>query len=116
MAFYARVGRSARCPRRRGFGARRSEAATMSEYFDAAYRETPGWDVDAAQPAMIALLDDFPPASPVLDVGCGTGTLALALARGGLTVLGVDLSAAAIDMARAKAGAAEPEIAARVDF
>jgi 2-polyprenyl-3-methyl-5-hydroxy-6-metoxy-1,4-benzoquinol methylase len=75
----------------------------MADFFDAAYREMPPWDVGKPQPAMLALLDEFPPAGPVLDVGCGTGELALALAERGLQVLGVDLAAAAIEKARAKA-------------
>lgn len=42
----------------------------------------------------------------VLDVGCGTGTLALLLAADGCTVTGVDPAAASLDVARAKPGAA----------
>ncbi len=41
----------------------------------------------------------------VLDVGCGTGTLALLLARDGLDVVGVDPAGASLDVARAKPGA-----------
>jgi SAM-dependent methyltransferase len=41
----------------------------------------------------------------VLDVGCGTGTLALLLAADGRTVTGVDPAAASLDVARAKPGA-----------
>ncbi|HEV7203302.1 MAG TPA: class I SAM-dependent methyltransferase [Jatrophihabitans sp.] len=40
----------------------------------------------------------------VLDVGCGTGTLALLLAARGLDVIGVDPAAASLDVARAKPG------------
>jgi SAM-dependent methyltransferase len=89
-------------------------AKTMASFFDSAYRETPPWDVGVPQPAMLALLDEFPPAGPALDVGCGTGELALALARRGLSVLGVDLAAAAIEKARAKAEAAG--LAGRASF
>jgi SAM-dependent methyltransferase len=39
-----------------------------------------------------------------LDVGCGTGTNALWLARQGFTVVGVDVSSVAIERARAKGG------------
>ncbi len=39
---------------------------------------------------------------PVLDVGCGPGRHALALARSGRLVLGVDASQSAIDIARRK--------------
>lgn len=41
----------------------------------------------------------------VLDVGCGTGTLALLLADDGLAVTGVDPAAASLDVARGKPGA-----------
>lgn len=44
-------------------------------------------------------------AGSVLDVGCGTGTLAAMLADRGLEVIGVDPSALALDVARTKAGA-----------
>jgi ubiquinone/menaquinone biosynthesis C-methylase UbiE len=41
----------------------------------------------------------------VLDVGCGTGTLALLMADRGLDVTGVDPALASLDVARAKPGA-----------
>lgn len=41
----------------------------------------------------------------VLDVGCGTGTLACLLAARGISVLGVDPAGASLDVARAKPGA-----------
>jgi SAM-dependent methyltransferase len=44
-------------------------------------------------------------ASSVLDVGCGTGTLACLLAGQGLDVIGVDPAAASLAVAQAKAGA-----------
>ena len=92
---------------------------TMSgprDFFDAAYRETPPWDIGEPQPALIALLDEHPPTGPVLDVGCGTGDLALFLAGRGFAVLGVDLAGAAIAQARAKAAKAAPAIARLVEF
>jgi SAM-dependent methyltransferase len=45
-------------------------------------------------------------ARSVLDVGCGTGTLACLLADRGVEVVGVDPAAASLDIARAKPGAA----------
>ncbi len=87
-----------------------------SDSFDSAYRETPPWDVGEPQPALIALLEEYPPTGPVLDVGCGTGELALALAERGLSVLGVDLAATAISRARAKAANAAPEVGRLVEF
>jgi 2-polyprenyl-3-methyl-5-hydroxy-6-metoxy-1,4-benzoquinol methylase len=43
-------------------------------------------------------------ARSVLDVGCGTGTLACLLADRGIEVVGVDPAAASLDVARAKPG------------
>ena len=45
-------------------------------------------------------------AGRVLDVGCGTGGLAIALAGTGRTVTGVDPAAASLDVARSKDGSA----------
>ncbi len=65
-------------------------------------------------PAYLEIIDALRP-ERVLDVGCGTGTLALRLARAGYTVVGADPAEASLDVARAKsssvrwlhAGAAE---------
>lgn len=85
-------------------------------FFDAVYRQTPAWDIGGPQPALEALLDAFPPAGPVLDVGCGSGDHAIALARRGVAVLGVDIVPEAIAQARVKAGALPVEVAARLAF
>lgn len=53
--------------------------------------------------AYAAMVAEFG-AGSVLDVGCGTGTLAAMLADRGLEVIGVDPSALALDVARTKAG------------
>lgn len=51
--------------------------------------------------AYLDLADEFG-ARSVLDVGCGTGTLALRLAARGIEVVGVDPAAASLDVARSK--------------
>lgn len=84
-------------------------------FFDSIYRETPPWEVGKAQPALAELLDAYPPAGPALDIGCGTGDLAIELARRGLDVLGIDVVEAAIAQARDKAAALPPG-AARAEF
>lgn len=85
-------------------------------FFRSVYREVPPWEVGAGQPSLLALLDDFPAAGPALDLGCGTGDLALELAGRGLRVLGVDLVESAIRQGREKLGSAPPELAARVEL
>jgi SAM-dependent methyltransferase len=54
--------------------------------------------------AYVALTDELG-ARRVLDVGCGTGTLALALAARGCDVVAVDPATASLAVARAKPGA-----------
>src|SRR5437763_5170049 len=58
----------------------------------------------AVRAAWARLLADWLPAPPaaVLDVGCGTGSLALLAAEAGHRVTGVDLSARMVELARAK--------------
>lgn len=85
-------------------------------FFDLVYRETPPWDIGAAQPAVTALLDEYPAAGPVLDVGCGSGDHAVAMARRGLQVLGIDIVETAIEQARAKAEALPPDVARLLEF
>ena len=80
------------------------------------YREPAPWDVGAAQRALSDLFESHPPESPALDVGCGTGDLAIHLAQRGLSVLGVDFIEAPIVEARARASTLLPEIRDRVVF
>jgi SAM-dependent methyltransferase len=50
---------------------------------------------------LVATLVDAP--GPVLDAGCGTGRVAIELARRGYVTIGVDVDLALLDRARAKA-------------
>jgi SAM-dependent methyltransferase len=76
--------------------------------YDEEYRTSrPPWDIGIPQPALAKVVDDGAMKGPrVLDVGCGSGTLSLELARRGFEVMGVDISGVAIEQARAKAAAA----------
>lgn len=86
------------------------------DFFKAVYHDIPPWDVGGPQPALSALFDEYPSMSPVLDVGCGSGDLAISLAQRGLQVTGIDFVEAAIAQAREKAAALPAEVANRLDF
>lgn len=75
-------------------------------FFDGVYRGAAPWDIGVAQPAMVELFGEHPPGGPVLDVGCGSGDLAIHLAGAGLEVLGVDFVESAVAEARERAAAA----------
>ncbi|GAA5529583.1 methyltransferase domain-containing protein [Herpetosiphon gulosus] len=86
------------------------------EFFKYVYNDVPPWDVSAPQPALIELINAFPPQNPILDVGCGSGDLAIGLAQRGYTVVGVDFVPTAIAQAKAKAAALPREVAQRLRF
>ncbi|MHC5033561.1 MAG: class I SAM-dependent methyltransferase [Planctomycetota bacterium] len=54
--------------------------------------------------------------SPVLEVACGTGRVAIPLAREGAEVVGIDLSEPMLDIARAKLAKEPPAVQKRVSF
>lgn len=60
------------------------------------------WDTQKTPPEVMEFIAHHPPGK-ALDLGCGTGTNALTLARHGWQVTGVDFSAQAIHKARQKA-------------
>jgi len=76
--------------------------------------DPPPWDIGAVQPALAAHLDHLELADPVLDAGCGTGEVAIHLARRGHQVHGLDISPEAITRARAKASAQRVAVDFRV--
>ncbi len=86
------------------------------DFFASVYQAPPPWDIGGAQPALDALLDAYPPVGPVLDVGCGSGDLAIALAQRGLHVLGIDFIDVAIAQAHAKAARLSPSVARLLHF
>jgi SAM-dependent methyltransferase len=85
-------------------------------FFEGVYHDAAPWDIGAAQPDLLALMDDVPAADPVLDLGCGSGDLSIALAGRGHSVRGVDFAETAIAQAREKAAALAPEVAVRLTF
>jgi SAM-dependent methyltransferase len=86
------------------------------EFFGDVYRDVPPWDIGGPQPALLELLRTIPPDGPILDVGCGSGDLAIALAEDGHEVLGIDFVPAAIEQARMKAARLLPERRERLEF
>jgi SAM-dependent methyltransferase len=70
--------------------------------WDAAYREEgdfdgpPPWNIGEPQPELAALMAAGRFRSDVLDAGCGFAELSLALAAGGYTVVGIDLTPTAV--------------------
>ena len=70
--------------------------------FNLRYLRRPRWDSGLIPPELLTLIGQLP-AGRALDLGCGTGTSSLALARAGWDVIGVDFASLAIYKARRKA-------------
>jgi SAM-dependent methyltransferase len=51
---------------------------------------------------------------PIIELGCGSGRVAIPLAEAGFTVVGIDRSTGMLARARARADAAGPEVAGRL--
>jgi SAM-dependent methyltransferase len=81
--------------------------------YDLMYRfSKPRWERDGVPPEVMSLVENNGDRGRALDLGCGTGTHSIYLAQHGLTVVGVDFSPKAIELAREKARQAR----AAVDF
>jgi len=72
--------------------------------WNASYHDgPPPWDIGYPQPAFVRLAATRQFAAPVLDVGCGTGENTLHVATLRVSVVGVDVAASALAIARKKA-------------
>jgi SAM-dependent methyltransferase len=65
------------------------------------YLRRPPWDSGITPPELLDFLKDLP-AGRAIDLGCGTGTNAITMARMGWKVTGVDFTSSAIAKARRK--------------
>ena len=75
---------------------------TRGPSYDAAFRRLAASGVDVhGEAGYVAAL--VPPGSTVLDAGCGTGRVAIELARRGYDVVGVDSDPSMLDVARQQA-------------
>ncbi|MDD5467766.1 MAG: class I SAM-dependent methyltransferase [Anaerolineales bacterium] len=82
--------------------------------FDLWYFRNPPWDTGITPPELLAFLESRPPGR-ALDLGCGTGTNVIQMARRGWSATGVDFSPRAITIARRKATLAGVKAAFHVD-
>jgi SAM-dependent methyltransferase len=85
-------------------------------FFERVYSDVAPWDVGGAQPDMARMLEDYPPADPVLDLGSATGDLAISLAMRGHSVVGLEFVQTAVDQAREKAVGLPTDVGARLRF
>jgi SAM-dependent methyltransferase len=79
------------------------EGRWPDDAWDVAYRGAPGWEIGRPQPVFLRLAAAGALSGRLLDVGCGTGHNALLAAAHGAEVTGIDISALAIERARAAA-------------
>jgi len=74
--------------------------------FNLWYYRQPPWDTGLSPPELLDFIADHPPGR-ALDLGCGTGTNVLTLAKNGWQATGVDFAPRAIQSAHHKASKAE---------
>jgi len=81
--------------------------------FNIWYLGDPPWDTGISPPELIHYIETHPPGK-ALDMGCGTGTNAITLAKSGWDVIGIDFSPIAIYQGRRKAKRAGVKINFRI--
>lgn len=75
--------------------------SSAHEGFVEHYQAAPPWDIGRPQTPFLTVSDQIE--SPVLDVGCGTGSTSIFFAAKGHDVTGIDFVEKAIQLAQAKA-------------
>jgi SAM-dependent methyltransferase len=70
-------------------------------FFNFSYFRKPPWDTGISPPELLEFIAKNPPGR-ALDLGCGTGTNLITLAKAGWQVTGVDFALRAIQVARRK--------------
>lgn len=78
-------------------------------FFNFMYFKKPPWDTGIVPPELIRFTSNHPPGR-ALDLGCGTGTNAIYLAKIGWNVVAVDFSSRAIAIAKRKARAEQVNV------
>jgi len=71
-------------------------------WFNLAYYQKPVWDTGISPPELLSFIAAHAPGK-ALDLGCGTGTNVITLAKSGWQVTGVDFAPRAIRIAKKKA-------------
>jgi len=74
-------------------------------FFEYSYFRQPPWDTGVSPPELFEFIENHQPGRAI-DIGCGTGTNVITLARAGWQVTGVDFAPRAIRLARQKLKAA----------
>jgi len=77
--------------------------------FIAWYFHRPPWDSGITPPELVEYIETHP-SGRALDLGCGTGTNSITLARAGWNVTGVDFVPGALQQARRKAEIAQVDV------
>lgn len=91
----------------------RIKKIVINLFFRLFYLSRPSWDTGITPPELEAFIANHPPGRAI-DLGCGTGTNVIALAKHGWEVRGVDFVPKAIRLARRKARAAGFDVSFRV--
>jgi len=78
-------------------------------FFQFKYLQKPRWDTGISPPELLEFIQQYPPGRAI-DLGCGTGTNAITLAKNGWQVTGVDFIGRALQAAREKARQAGVEV------